>query len=59
MERRRRALFMQKVLVESIKQGIGKFGIFINFTDEEISFWAWKVLSLKTAALNGFKAMYL
>lgn len=28
-------------------------------TDEEISFWAWKTLSLKTAALNGFKAMYL
>ncbi len=30
-----------------------------SLTDEEISFWAWKVLSLKTAALNGFKAMYL
>ncbi len=28
-------------------------------SDEEISFWAWKTLSLKTAALNGFKAMYL
>ena len=30
-----------------------------SLTDEEISFWAWKVLSLKNAALNGFKAMYL
>lgn len=30
-----------------------------SLTNEEISFWAWKVLSLKTAALNGFKAMYL
>jgi hypothetical protein len=28
-------------------------------SDEEISFWAWKVLSLKTSALNGFKSMYL
>ena len=28
-------------------------------SDEEISFWAWKTLSLKAAALNGFKAMYL
>jgi hypothetical protein len=30
-----------------------------SLTDEEISFWAWKVLSLKNAALNGFKGMYL
>jgi hypothetical protein len=30
-----------------------------SLTDEEISFWSWKVLSLKNAALNGFKAMYL
>ena len=30
-----------------------------SLTDEEISFWAWKVLSLKNSALNGFKAMYL
>lgn len=30
-----------------------------SLTDEEISFWAWKVLSLKNAALNAFKAMYL
>lgn len=30
-----------------------------SLTDEEISFWAWKVLSLKVSALNAFKAMYL
>lgn len=35
------------------------FEIIQSLTDEEISFWAWKVLSLKTNALNGFKAMYL
>jgi len=33
--------------------------IILSLTDEEISFWAWKVLSLKNNALNGFKAMYL
>ena len=33
--------------------------IIYSLSDEEISFWAWKVLSLKTSALNGFKAMYL
>jgi len=30
-----------------------------SMSDEEVSFWAWKVLSLKSRALNGFKAMYL
>jgi hypothetical protein len=35
------------------------FEIIQSLTDEEISFWAWKVLSLKNHALNGFKAMYL
>ena len=30
-----------------------------SLTDEEISFLDWKVLSLKTNALNGFNAMYL
>ena len=35
------------------------FEIIFSLSDEEISFWAWKVLSLKTNALNGFKAMYL
>jgi len=31
-----------------------------NFlVDEEMSFWAWKMLSLKNAALTGFKSMYL
>jgi len=33
--------------------------IVYSLTDEEISFWVWKVLSLKNNALNGFKAMYL
>ena len=33
--------------------------IIYSLSDEEISFWAWKVLSLKSRALNGFKAMYL
>ena len=30
-----------------------------SLSDEEISFWAWKVLSLHNRALSGFKAMYL
>ena len=30
-----------------------------SMSDEEVSFWAWKILSLKSRALNGFKAMYL
>ena len=33
--------------------------IIYSLTDEEISFWCWKVLSLKNNALNGFKGMYL
>jgi len=30
-----------------------------HLTDEEISFWSWKVLSLENKALSGFKSMYL
>jgi len=33
--------------------------IIYSMSDEEVSFWSWKVLSLKNRALNGFKAMYL
>lgn len=33
--------------------------VLASLSDEEVSFWAWKTLSLKTAAMNGFKAMYL
>ena len=33
--------------------------IITSLTDEEVSFWVWKVLSLKNSALSGFKAMYL
>lgn len=33
--------------------------IIYSMSDEEVSFWAWKVLSLRNRALNGFKAMYL
>lgn len=33
--------------------------IICSLTDEEISFWVWKVLSLKNSALSGFKSMYL
>lgn len=32
--------------------------VIYSLTDEEISFWSWKVLSLKNRALKGFKAMY-
>ena len=30
-----------------------------RLSDEEISFWVWKILSLKNKALTSFKAMYL
>ena len=33
--------------------------IIYSLTDEEITFWCWKVLSIKNKALNGFKSMYL
>lgn len=28
-------------------------------SDEEISFWVWKILTFKNKALNAFKSMYL
>ena len=30
-----------------------------RLSDEEISFWVWKILTFKNKALNAFKAMYL
>lgn len=30
-----------------------------RLSDEEVSFWVWKILSLKNKALTSFKAMYL
>ena len=33
--------------------------IIYSLTDEEITFWCWKVLSLKNRSLNAFKKMYL
>jgi hypothetical protein len=30
-----------------------------SLSDEETSFWVWKVLSLHNRALSGFKTMYL
>ncbi|PKL69080.1 MAG: hypothetical protein CVV28_02910 [Methanobacteriales archaeon HGW-Methanobacteriales-1] len=30
-----------------------------RLSDEEVSFWVWKILSLKNKALTAFKAMYL
>ena len=30
-----------------------------RLSDEEVSFWVWKILSLKNRALTAFKAMYL
>lgn len=53
-------LFAMK-LVASMEQGSridDALEIINNLTDEEISFWSWKVLSLENRALNGFKAMY-
>lgn len=35
------------------------FDVLKRLSDEEISFWVWKILSLKNKALNSFKAMYL
>ena len=35
------------------------FDILRRLSDEEVSFWVWKVLSLKNKALTAFKAMYL
>ena len=37
----------------------GSLEIIYSLTDEEITFWCWKVLSLKNRALNAFKEMYL
>lgn len=35
------------------------FDVLKRLSDEEISFWVWKILSLNNKALNSFKAMYL
>ena len=35
------------------------FDILRRLSDEEVSFWVWKILSLKNKALTAFKAMYL
>lgn len=35
------------------------FDVLRRLSDEEISFWVWKILSLKNKALTAFKAMYL
>lgn len=35
------------------------FDILRRLSDEELSFWVWKILSLKNKALTAFKVMYL
>lgn len=35
------------------------FDILRRLSDEEVSFWVWKILSLKNKGLTAFKSMYL
>lgn len=55
-------LLLAMKLVSSIEQRPrieSSLEIINSLSDEEISFWVWKVLSLHNRALNGFKSMYL